>query len=1130
MSDSRPTPKKTRGIPIPSRLREQLEGFQKRLWALKVAEGALAGIIGLAASYLVVFTIDRFVDTPNWIRLILLFLGFAVPAVLLPTLWHEWVWKRRSLSQVAKLLRTRFPRLGDELLGVVELARHTSPATSERLVSAAMEQVDERVKDRDLSEALPTRPYRRWRLAAVATLGVSLFAVLFASGAGRNALHRWVTPWKAVDRYTFARLEPLPEKQVVPIAEPFPLTPELTDTTEWSPREGRVRLPGRRTIEAERLDEGYDFTIPPLKEDGALRVRVGDSRHRIEVTPRPRPELVRLEAIVKLPDYLLYPRDLTIPIRGRTVSILEGASAQIHGETSTELASASSDQGPISVQRNRFETLAFSLDSPAMREISWIDQDGLAAKQALSLRLEPVADEAPAVFAQRPENNQVILTDEVITFNISASDDFGIRQLGLRWHGVPSELNPNPAKGFKVAAAGNPEAVELQATATFSAARAGIAPQTLEIRAFAEDYRPDAEPSVSPVFVLHILDPDQHAKWLTEEFSKWFRSAREVYENEQRLHQTNRDLRELSAAELDSPETRRQIRQQASAESANGRRLGALNEAGRELINQATRNDEFDAERLETWATMMRALDEIAKDRMPSVADLLEQASDASQTASADTENSVTAEANPSQGSGNPSSPPNEAAEGEQQSNDPGKNASLSDSGEPQSGGAADPPSGESSLPSMTQTEQSLDPTDQSESESAGQEPAAPKPPPLSLPSTQLAGQAEEEDSQEKPATESEASQKLSEAVEEQAELLAQFAEVADQLQALLNSLEATTFVKRLKAASATQLTLASDVSETLTSGFGLPPEQTARQHRETSLKTSRAQSEQSTVIHTIQADLEAYYQRKREPIFKNVLDQMKESAIVSELELIGVGARNNQAGRAIAASEYWADTLDRWAEELVAASDCEACQGGDKDSLPPEIVLDVMKILRDETELRAETRELEASRPGLASETFRDRAEPLEQSQAEIRARVDEVVDDITDLPMSRSQFGNEIQLLNTVSDVMRQARGVLARPDTGPEAVAAQTEAIELLLQTNRPNPNSGGGGGSSPGGGGSADGQGRGAALTDIGPGAASATPGGLRSRDGEGSTGKAGRDLPEEFRNGLDQFFNQIDAIP
>ena len=187
------------------------------------------------------------------------------------------------------------------------------------------------------------------------------------------------------------------------------------------------------------------------------------------------------------------------------------------------------------------------------------------------------------------------------------------------------------------------------------------------------------------------------------------------------------------------------------------------------------------------------------------------------------------------------------------------------------------------------------------------------------------------------------------------------------------------------------------------------------------------------------------------------------------------------------------------------------------------------MKALQDEMGLRDETREMESTRASLAPNEYASKVKPLEQTQEDLRNRIDKVLVSISELENAQEQFGKELQLISLVSDIMRESRSVLARPDTGPEAIAAQTEVIELLLQAKRQSKSqSGGGGGSKPGGGGSA--QGNGASLTDIGPGAGATSGGNVetQSRKVDQSTGKAGQELPEEFRFGLDTYFNALQS--
>jgi hypothetical protein len=104
-----------------------------------------------------------------------------------------------------------------------------------------------------------------------------------------------------------------------------------------------------------------------------------------------------------------------------------------------------------------------------------------------------------------------------------------------------------------------------------------------------------------------------------------------------------------------------------------------------------------------------------------------------------------------------------------------------------------------------------------------------------------------------------------------------------------------------------------------------------------------------------------------------------------------------------------------------------------------------------------------------------------------------------------------------------MNEAAGILARPETGSPAIAAETEVIELLLQSRRFKPGGGGGGGSVPGGGGG--GTTNDSALTLIGSGVNEKEV--RESTRATQATGETGATLPEEFRTGLDTYFNRLE---
>ena len=185
---------------------------------------------------------------------------------------------------------------------------------------------------------------------------------------------------------------------------------------------------------------------------------------------------------------------------------------------------------------------------------------------------------------------------------------------------------------------------------------------------------------------------------------------------------------------------------------------------------------------------------------------------------------------------------------------------------------------------------------------------------------------------------------------------------------------------------------------------------------------------------------------------------------------------------------------------------------------------MEVLKVLEEEIALREETRALEQAREALEEKDYWKRVNPLVDTQTDLAERTDDVINKIRELPNGEQSFAKEIALLSRVVQVMGEAESILARPDTGPEAIAAETEVIELLMQARRMNPGGGGGGGSSPGGGGSGDTDQ--SALASIGPG---------RDRDAkvddrgvDQATGVSGSTLPDEFRGGLDAYFDALEG--
>jgi hypothetical protein len=363
----------------------------------------------------------------------------------------------------------------------------------------------------------------------------------------------------------------------------------------------------------------------------------------------------------------------------------------------------------------------------------------------------------------------------------------------------------------------------------------------------------------------------------------------------------------------------------------------------------------------------------------------------------------------------------------------------------------------------------------------------------------------------------------MEEAVRKQQDLLAEFEKIAEELNKVLANLEGSTLVKRLKAASRLQYKIGGRVGDQVGGAFGVRASNVEGAPTKVFTEMAEQEAKGSLDVSTIMDDMSAYYERRRYVQFKTVLDEMKKQDVIGGLRQLGDDLKR-EPGVSIAQCEYWSDTLDRWAEDLVDPANCGACPGAkSRDSLPPSIVLEVLQILEGEVALREDTRVAQQARAALEAREYARQASKLASTQGGLRDRTDKVRDRIRDLPDGDAQFPYEINLLGQVSGVMLEASTILDAPETGPTAIAAETEAIELLLQSKRINPKGGGGGGSTPGGGGR--GETKDSALALVGKGLNQREV--REDRGVSQAIGDSGPVLPEEFRAGLDEYFNRLD---
>jgi hypothetical protein len=880
-------------------------------------------------------------------------------------------------------------------------------------------------------------------------------------------------------------LEPLPRELVVPHGEPVSLQAKLIDQSATAPASGILYLANQPPERSFRNDRVYNFDLPPMIQQQEVGLSIGDFRHEMSVLPVHRPELRQVQAQVTLPDYLQQPQTIRQDVRGGALTTVAGSQLVFTATANRELASAAIDGVPVIPVADRFESSSQEFQGPAILQLTWTDAFQLSGREPFRLAVNVVADEAPSLVCESLPRQAIVLDQELLNFHVRAQDDFGIKRVGIEWRGMSDSLTEEVASGERVLSSGGPLEATLTAQGTFSAASLEIAPQPIELRAWAEDYLPGRERVYSASHILYVLTSDQHAIWIAEQLNKWHRQSLEVRDRELQLYETNKELRELSEDQLAATETRKQIEAQAAAEKSNGRRLAMLSQNGEQLLRQAARNPEIGVGHLDKWAEMLQILKDISGRRMPSVSDLLKQAATAPPSKPSHTDQSPTV----------------------------GQIRDMRLGTDPSGEKTGDSPPPVPTLVDRESSQQPLKPAD----------PNAPDPPPsetkkgrLGLPVTTVSG------SSSKPSDPPPAKEKVVQAVTEQEGLLEEFEKLADELNEVLANLEGSTLVKRLKAESRQQYLIANRIAESLESAFGVHATTVPEDAKSMFAELSDLEDRGSKKVSDIMDDMQAFYDRRKFAKFLGILDEMKTGDVIGGLRQLSTDIPREQ-GLSVAQCEFWSDTLDRWAEDLVDPA-CKGCCTGCKtpNSLPPSIVLEVLQILEGEVNLREETRVAEQARTANEPDAHQAEAARLSKAQTTLDERIVAVVGRIRELPNFEEHFMKDLVLLEEVDEVMKDAARILAKPETGSDAIAAETEAIELLLKSKRVNPKGGGGGGSTPGGGG--NGTTQDSALALIGNGFNDKEV--REDRPVAQATGQSGTPLPAEFRSGLDEYFNRL----
>ena len=641
MNDVKP---ETRGThELPAELRAQLALFEKKLRRAETWAALAGGLLGAGLSYLFVFAFDRLGDTPALIRLLLMLLAAGAWAGAVYWWLRHWLFRRRDHRDLARLIQRHIPRLGDRLLGAVELAEggnellNSSPA----LLRAALAQVAGEAKKFDFNVAVPRRRSRRLSLAVGVLLTCAALTAVFAPMAAHNALMRWLKPLAEVSRFTFVSLESLPDFLVTPHGEPFEIAVGVSGASRWNPPEVAARIADQPEVRATFSRGVAVLRFPGQTSENRLALRSLDFRKSILIQPKFRPELLRMAARVQWPAYLGH-ADEDFTIGGGRFALLAGAQVAFAGQTSRELKLAAFTNGSaqvVNITSNGFRTVPVLLTTNLNAEVAtncnltfeWTDIFGLRCAAPYRMELINRADEPPLISGEGLADNVAILPDEVLEWKLGARDDFGLKRVWLQYWieaAATSEADTNapPIQTRELA-----EGAQNLAGTNLTARIAPVAWQlpegvTVCLQACALDYFPDRMPSTSTVVRVHILSRAEHAKLIAEQARQLLARLEDVAREEERLLANSTEIAQRPEADLKSDKAAGDLRENENGERANAQQMEKMAQALEKLTQEALRNRDIKPDALAKMLEQAEKMKETASKPMSQAAQALAQA------------------------------------------------------------------------------------------------------------------------------------------------------------------------------------------------------------------------------------------------------------------------------------------------------------------------------------------------------------------------------------------------------------------------------------------------------------------------------------------------------------------------
>jgi len=609
---------------IPDSLRMQMTGYRKSLLYNKALLTVSSVVSVLILSFLLFFVSDRLWETPFLFRIVFLFSGFIF------AIWeiiHFSGVTLRNLFDI-KYLATNIQKnhkiLGDHLLGAIELAQseQTDENVSAELKEAAIEKITRQAAQIDFRSDINRKKSTVSVSISIILLACSFSLFVFVQPAAMNSLSRWLNPFSGLKRFTFTKFDDLPEEIFVLEGEKNKLSVRIADNSIWHPKylnfhfsrhsSGRVEFNNGRAI--------VEITGPSEKAN--IIFSAYDAQETCSLMPVSRSALSEVSIFVEYPSYL-QKKNKKIVVSDGIVNLLKGTSFYLEGSITRELKELDIEVGKTKLAAT-FKDFSFISEKTIACEqgvirVNWLDSYGFSPVGPAELLLKITHDSPPDSECENLLRFIPLLRTETLELKLHSSDDFGIKQAGVKITGEKNkkQLGDKSLELEKVTAEGSPDTRIIDSKFIFSPELLNIPEkQTVTIHSWALDYKPNRLKALSPPYKIYILSEEQHVKFIQNKLDKLMSDMEDAIRREENSLEKNKQISRMDDKKLSKAKTTEGIRKQNLAEKAEKREMTLAASNAQKLMNEAMKNKKFPSSTIAQWSKLSQKMKKISKGEM----------------------------------------------------------------------------------------------------------------------------------------------------------------------------------------------------------------------------------------------------------------------------------------------------------------------------------------------------------------------------------------------------------------------------------------------------------------------------------------------------------------------------------